>query len=214
MRIAVLGTGVVGRTLSEALVVTGNEVIMGSRTADNEEATAWSRAAGPSASNATFADAAASAEVIVNATRALFSVDALQMAGAANLSGKVLVDVTNPVDFSVSPPSMLFPGESAAERIQAAFPDARVVKTLNTMNHDLMVDPSLVRGEHVVFLCGNDHAAKTIVGGLLEGFGWPDERILDLGPLSHARSVEMYLPLWASLNGVIGTEYFNIQVNR
>jgi predicted dinucleotide-binding enzyme len=214
MRIAVLGTGVVGRTLSEALIVTGNDVIMGSRSADNEEATAWSQAAGPSASNATFADAAAAAEVIVNATKALFSVDALQMAGAANLSGKVLVDVTNPVDFSVSPPSMLFPGESVAERIQSAFPDARVVKTLNTMNHDLMVEPSLVRGEHVVFLCGNDDAAKTIVRGLLEGFGWPDERILDLGPLAHARSVEMYLPIWASLQGVIGTEYFNIQVNR
>jgi 8-hydroxy-5-deazaflavin:NADPH oxidoreductase len=214
MRIAVLGTGVVGRTLSEALVGTGNEVIMGSRTADNPEATAWSQAAGPSASNATFADAAAAAEVIVNATKAAFSIDALRLAGAANLSGKVLVDVANPVDFSVVPPAMLFPGESLAERIQAAFPDARVVKTLNTMNHDVMVDPSLVRGEHVVFLCGNDDAAKTIVRGLLEGFGWPDERIVDLGPLPHARSVEMYLPLWVSLRGATGTDQFNIQIDR
>lgn len=214
MRIAVLGTGVVGRTLSEALVGSGNEVIMGSRTADNTEATAWSQAAGPSASNATFADAAVAAEVVVNATKAAFSLDALQMAGAANLRGKVVVDVANPVDFSVVPPAMLFPGESLAERIQAAFPDARVVKTLNTMNPDVMVDPSIVRGEHAVFLCGNDDEAKTIVRGLLEGFGWPDERILDLGPLTHARSVEMYVPLWASLHGLIGTEHFNIQVDR
>ena len=214
MRIAVLGTGVVGRTLSEALVGSGNEVIMGSRTADNTEATAWSQAAGPSASNATFADAAVAAEVVVNATKAAFSLDALQMAGAANLRGKVVVDVANPVDFSVVPPAMLFPGESLAERIQTAFPDARVVKTLNTMNPDVMVDPSIVRGEHAVFLCGNDDEAKTIVRGLLEGFGWPDERILDLGPLTHARSVEMYVPLWASLHGLIGTEHFNIQVDR
>ena len=214
MRIAVLGTGVVGRTLSEALVGSGNEVIMGSRTADNAEATAWSQAAGPSASNATFADAAVAAEVVVNATKAAFSLDALQMAGAANLRGKVVVDVANPVDFSVVPPAMLFPGESLAERIQTAFPDARVVKTLNTMNPDVMVDPSIVRGEHAVFLCGNDDEAKTIVRGLLEGFGWPDERILDLGPLTHARSVEMYLPLWVSLRGVTGTDRFNIQVDR
>lgn len=216
MRIAVLGTGVVGSALGTRLVQTGHEVRMGSRTAGNDKARAWVAAAGPAASEGTFADAAAYGEVVVNATGGLVSLDALTAAGADNLAGKVLLDIANPLDFSGGfPPKVLQPdGRSLGEQIQAAFPDTRVVKTLNTMNADVMVHPRALAGPHSVFVAGDDADAKAVARDLLLGFGWTDDEVVDAGGIGAARGLELYLPLWLSLMGSFGTPSFNIAVVR
>ena len=216
MRIAVLGTGVVGTAVGRRLVETGHEVRMGSRTAGNEKAAAFVAAAGPSASAGTFADAAEYGEVVVNATGGLVSIDALTAAGAENLAGKVLLDISNPLDFSAGfPPTVRQDGgHSLGEQIQAAFPDARVVKTLNTMNADVMVHPRALAGPHSVFVAGEDPDAKAVARDLLLGFGWTDDEVVDAGGIAASRGLELYLPLWLSLMGSFGTPSFNIAVVR
>jgi 8-hydroxy-5-deazaflavin:NADPH oxidoreductase len=216
MRIAVLGTGVVGAALGTRLVQTGQEVRMGSRTAGNAKAVAWAAAAGTAASEGTFEDAAAFGEVIVNATGGLVSVDALTAAGAGNLAGKVLLDIANPLDFSGGfPPSVQqLGGRSLGEQIQAAFPDARVVKTLNTMNADVMAHPRALPGPHSAFVAGDDQDAKAVARDLLLGFGWTDDEVIDAGGIAASRGLELYLPLWLSLMGSFGTPSFNIAVVR
>jgi 8-hydroxy-5-deazaflavin:NADPH oxidoreductase len=214
MHIGVLGTGEVGRAIASKLVAVGNEVRIGSRTPDNASAAEWVASAGAGASHGTFADAAAFGELVFNCTAGGVSIDALRAAGAENLAGKVLVDVANTLDFSQGrPPSLLVTTkESLGEQIQEEFPAARVVKTLNTMNNEVMVDPSKVPGEHDVFLSGNDESAKRTVRGILESFGWPTGSIIDLGDISTARGPELYLPLWLRLWGVVGGGHFNIKV--
>jgi predicted dinucleotide-binding enzyme len=216
MRIAVLGTGVVGRSIATKLVSLGHEVKMGSRTADNEAAAGWVASAGSGSSQGTFADAAAFGELVFNCTSGSASLNALRAAGAENLAGKVLVDVSNALDLSAGPPPSLFvtTKESLGEQIQAAFPEARVVKTLHTVNADVMVDPSLVPGEHDMFVSGNDVGAKEDVTALLESFGWHRERILDLGDISGARGTEMYVMLWLRLWQAVSTFHFNVHVVR
>jgi 8-hydroxy-5-deazaflavin:NADPH oxidoreductase len=215
MRIGVLGTGIVGSTIASKLVALGHEVKMGSRTATNEKAAAWAKGAGAGASHGTFADAAASGEIVWNCTNGKASLDALGAAGAANLRGKVLVDVSNALDFSKGMPPTLFVSndDSLAERIQRAFPEAKVVKTFNTMNCQLMVDPTRLRQEHDVFLSGNDPEAKAQVGRILrEWIGW--KNVIDLGDLSTARGTEAWLLLWVRLYGALGTVDFNLHVVR
>jgi predicted dinucleotide-binding enzyme len=212
MKIAVLGTGVVGQTIASRLVSLGHEVTMGSRTADNEAAAEWASSAGAGASQGTFADAASFGELVFNCTHGTASLDALAAAGAENLSGKVLVDVANALELVDGRPTVAPGAESVAERIQAAFPEARVVKSLNTMNCDVMVDPARVPGEHDVFVAGNDAGAKEEVIALLESFGWARERIVDLGDISGARAAELYVVLWIRLYGAFGTGQFNIHV--
>ena len=213
MRIGILGTGVVGQTLGMKLVQLGHEVKMGSRSAPNEKAAGWATAAGARASQGTFAEAAAFGEVVFNCTKGEISLAALRQAGAANLDGKVLVDVANPLDFSRGmPPSLTVCNtDSLGEQIQREFPRARVVKTLNTMNANVMVNPSLVAGDHDVFVSGNDAAAKAQVRDLLEkGFGW--RSVIDLGDITSARGTEMLLPIWLRLWGVFGTPNINFHV--
>ena len=216
MKIGIIGTGVVGQTLGTKLVELGHSVKMGSRTATNESATAWAKAAGRGASHGTFAEAAHHGEIVFNCTLGHVSLEALRQAGAENLAGKVLVDVSNPLDFSRGMPPTLFVANdsSLAEQIQAAFPKARVVKALNTISAPVMVDPASVgRGEHTTFVCGNDAAAKKAVVEILEkGFGWKD--VLDLGDVTMARGVEGYLLLWTRLYGALGRPMFNIRVVR
>src|SRR5204863_2011524 len=175
MKIGVLGTGMLGRAIASRLVALGHEVKMGSRTPDNENAAEGVAANGARASQGTFADAAAFGELVFNCTSGDASLVVLRAAGAENLTGKALVDVANTLDFSQGrPPSLLVTTkESLGEQIQEAFPAARVVKTLNTMNNEVMVDPSRVPGEHDVFLSGNDEDAKQTVRRILESFGWP-----------------------------------------
>lgn len=214
MRIGLLGTGGVGQTLGTKLASLGNEVMMGSRQAKNERALAWVAQAGSQASEGTFADAARFGEIAINATSGSASLAALEMAGADNLAGKLLIDVANPLDFSQGMPPVLTVcnDDSLGEQIQRALPDARVVKTLNTVNSDVMVDPGVVPGDHTIFVCGNDADAKREATALLESFGWSRESVLDLGDITAARGMEMYLPLWLRLFGTIGTGHLNIRV--
>jgi predicted dinucleotide-binding enzyme len=216
VKVAVLGTGMVGQALATKLVELGHEVTMGSRTEGNEKAVAWAESAGANASHGTFADAAAFGELIVHCTAGMHSLAALGEAGVANLSGKVLIDVANPLDFSGGfPPTLAVCNtDSLGEQIQSTFEDAKVVKALNTMNCNVMVDPGRVPGDHAVFICGEDAEAKSRVADLLRSFGWPDDRIVDLGGIRAARGLEMYLPLWLSMMGALGSGEFNIGLMR
>jgi 8-hydroxy-5-deazaflavin:NADPH oxidoreductase len=201
MRVGVLGTGIVGRTIAGKLRDLGHDVLVGSRTAGE--------AAVP------FSEAAAHGELVFNCTAGTASLEALRAAGNENLAGKTLVDVSNPLDFSQGMPPRLSVcnDDSIGEQIQREIPAARVVKALNTVNAAVMVDPALVPGEHDLFVCGNDEDAKAEVVELLQSFGWPVERIVDLGDITGARAQEMYLPLWLRLMG-LGGPRFNIKVFR
>jgi predicted dinucleotide-binding enzyme len=216
MRYGVLGTGMVGQAISARLAGLGHDVVMGSRDAGNAKANEWAAQQGHQVGVATFAGAAAHGEVIVNATGGAVTLDVLAMAGADNLDGKVLVDLSNPMDpASGFPPTLLVANtDSMGEQIQRAYPGARVVKSLNTINCDVMVDPTLVPGEHVVFVAGEDAEAKAGVAAMLTEFGWPAGRIVDLGGIEAARATEMYLQLWIRLNLAGGGHLFNIAVNR
>jgi predicted dinucleotide-binding enzyme len=217
MKIGVFGTGMVGNAIATRLAGLGHVVMMGYRTADNEDAAQWVVAAGSGASQGTFAEAAGFGELLFNCTAGAGSLDALRSASPEDLAGKVLIDVANPLDFSQGMPPTLFVSntDSLGEQIQHAFPQTRVVKALNTMNCEVMVDPAnKVAGEHDVFISGNDDEAKSKVRELLESFGWTSERIVDLGDIASARGTEMYLPLWLRLWGALQTGYFNIKVVR
>jgi 8-hydroxy-5-deazaflavin:NADPH oxidoreductase len=215
MRIGVLGTGMVGIAIATRLVELGHDVLMGSRTPDNERAAEWVASAGERASQGTFADAAAHGELLFNCTGGTVSVEAISTASPEDLEGKTLVDVANALERSSTGPTVLVsPTDSLGEQIQRAFPGARVVKALNTMNCLVMVDPTRVQGEHDVFVCGNDDAAKAEVGELLQSFGWPRDRIHDLGDISAARGTEAYVALWIRLWGAVGSGDFNIRVVR
>jgi len=226
MKIAVLGTGMVGRTLGSRLAGLGHDVTIGTRGVDATMARTGSDAMGnppyadwahahPQVALATFADATADAELVLNATSGSASIAALEAAGRDHLAGKVLLDIANPLDYSQGFPPSLFVGntESLAERIQAAFPEARVVKSLNTMNAFLMADPrQLADGHHSVFVSGDDADAKQLVTELLQSMGHTD--IVDLGDLSTARGTESLLPIWVRLYGVMGTPMFQFKVVR
>jgi 8-hydroxy-5-deazaflavin:NADPH oxidoreductase len=212
MKIGVLGTGSVGTTLAGKLASLGHEVKMGARDAGNEKAAAWAAAAGAKASHGTFADAATFGEIVFNCTSGAASLDALAAAGAENLRGKVLVDVANPLDVSHGMPPSLFTGsnDSLGERIQKAFPQARVVKSLNTVNANVMVEPGKLPWPTDVFVCGNDASAKADVAKLLNEFGW--KFVVDLGDITAARGTEAYLLLWLRLWGTFQTPHVNIHV--
>jgi predicted dinucleotide-binding enzyme len=213
MNIGVLGTGVVGEAIGTKLIQLGHEVKMGSRTLNNEKAAAWVKQAGAKAAQGTFADAAAFGEVLFNCTSGGASIAALHLAGADNLKSKVLIDIANPLDFSRGmPPSLLVCNtDSLGEQIQRAFPEAKVVKSLNTMNCNLMVNPGLLKEDHIVFVSGNDAAAKATVTVILKDwFGW--QSVIDLGDITTARGTEMVLPLWVSLMSKVGTPMFNFKI--
>jgi len=204
----------VGRTIATKLVSIGHEVRMGSRTADNDTAVGWAAEAGARASNGTFADAAAFGEVVFNCVSGRHTLAALESAGAQNLDGKVLVELANPLDFSTGAMKLTVANtDSLAERVQRAFPGARVVKSLNTMNCDLMVDPTLLPEDTEVFVCGDDPGARAQVSAWLqEWFGW--RAPLDLGDLTAARGLEAWLHLWLRLYGALGTTRFNLKIVR
>ena len=226
MKVGVLGTGVVGRTIARKLEELGHEVSIGTRDVDalvartepdamgNEPFASWTTA-NPQVSVGTFADAAAHGEMLVNATNGASSIDALEAAGLQNLDGKILVDVSNPLDSSQGMPPTLFVSntDSLGERIQRAFPSVKVVKALNTVTAAVMVDPSAVAGgRHTIFVSGNDDGAKAKVSELLRSIGWAD--VLDLGDITTARGAEMYLPLWLRLWGALGSPMFNVSIAR
>ncbi len=215
MRIGILGTGMVGQTIGSKLVQLGHAVKMGSRSASNEKASEWAKQNGAKASHGTFADAAAFGELVFNCTAGVASLEALKSAGAANLKGKILIDIANTLDGSKGMPLTLAVcnTDSLAEQIQRAFPESKVVKTLNTMTCDIMVNPSLLKEDHAVFVSGNDPEAKARVTSILkEWFGW--RSVIDLGDITSARGAEMVLPLWMRLSRAMGTSNFNFKIVR
>jgi hypothetical protein len=211
MEIAVLGTGAVGRTLSARLAELGHDVRLGTRdpaaTRAREE---WTEVSGVEL--ATFADATAGADLVLHAGSGVAALDLL--GGAGDLAGKVLVDISNPLDFSAGfPPTLSVKDtDSLGEQIQRAFPDTRVVKTLNTLTADLMARPDRLPETTSVFVSGDDADAKRLVVGLLTELGHRD--VIDLGGIETARGTEMWLPLWLRLMGALGTAEFNVKVVR
>ncbi|MFB7667417.1 NADPH-dependent F420 reductase [Kitasatospora sp. NPDC056138] len=211
MRIGIIGTGAVARTLAAKLVSLGHQVTLGSRSRDNAAATEWAHQAGPYGHAGTYPDAADFGELVINATAGTVSLQALRLAGADRLAGKVLVDVSNPLVFAPDGEVTLDPvnSDSIGEQIQREFPDTRVVKALNTLSAPLMVDPGRVPGAHNLFIAGEDPEAKARVRELLGEFGWPAEVVVDLGGISAARSTEMLMPFWLNMMRHVGHTDFN-----
>lgn len=216
MKYAVLGTGMVGHTLATKLVSLGHEVRMGARTADNEKAEAWAAANGAAAGRGTFADVATWADRVIFAVSGAKIVEVAGDVTDAAVSGKTVIDVTNPLDMSRGMPPTLIPElsntTSGGEALQARLPGAKVVKALNTMNHLIMADPSRVPSDHDVFLCGDDADAKADVVAMLHEFGWTDP--IDLGPLAAARGTEGMMPFWLRMWGAVGNADFNYRIVR
>ncbi|MCX6121174.1 MAG: NAD(P)-binding domain-containing protein [Ignavibacteriales bacterium] len=214
MKIGILGTGMVGSTIGTKLIQLGHDVKMGSRIATNEKAAAWVQNNGNHASQGAFADAAAFGEMVFNCTHGVASLKALNLASAHNLKNKILVDIANALDFSNGmPPSLAICNtDSLGEQIQRAFPDVKVVKTLNTMNCSLMVNPkSIANGDHDIFISGNDAGAKTkVIEILRDWFGW--KSVIDLGDITTARATEMLLPIWVTLMGKYQSPNFNFKI--
>jgi predicted dinucleotide-binding enzyme len=226
MKIGVLGTGFVGQTIAAKLSELGHGVFVGTRDPaatlaksepdmyGNPPFKTW-RGNHPNVEFGTFAQAAVHGELLVNATQGAGSLDALKAAGEKNLAGKVLVDIANPLDFSKGmPPSLTVCNtDSLGEQIQRAFPQTKVVKTLNTVNAFLMVGPrQLADGAHTIFVSGNDAGAKQAVAKLLESFGWQD--VFDLGDITTARGTEMILPIWVRTFGVLKNPMFSFKLVR
>jgi predicted dinucleotide-binding enzyme len=215
MRIGIIGSGNVGRTIAGGALRSGHEVRLGARNPDKPELRDWLDDAGEGASLTEIAEAAEFGELLVNATDGNASIEALRVAGAENLAGKTLIDIANagaggPGGFVLSHPSE----DSLAEEIQREFPDLRVVKSLNTMHREVMTEPDKLAGDHTVFVCGNDESAKTQVLGLLEEWGWTPDNILDLGDLTAARGLEAFVVLWLKLYAAVDRELFNVAVVR
>jgi 8-hydroxy-5-deazaflavin:NADPH oxidoreductase len=226
MRFAILGTGIVGKTIATRLAGLGHEVMIGTREPQetmsrtepdrygNPPFNAWQEEH-REVSLGTFAEATAHSETVVNATAGASSLEALEQAGEENLNGKVLIDIANPLDFSRGmPPTLLVSNiDSLGEQIQRRFPEVKVVKTLNTMNAYVMVDPAqLAVADHSVFVSGDDADAKAQVTELLRSFGWTD--VIDLGDISTARGTEMLLPVWVRLFGVLQKPVYNFKIVR
>ncbi|MBN8706999.1 MAG: NAD(P)-binding domain-containing protein [Bacteroidetes bacterium] len=227
--IAILGTGGVGQTFALKFASLGYEVMIGTRNVaeklasiekdgyGNPPFSEWYAANRKSVKLGTFAEAAAFGETILNATMGGSSIQVLNLAGANNLAGKILIDVANPLDFSKGmPPSLLTElsnTNSLGEEIQKSFPDVKVVKTLNTMWCGLMVNPGMINnGDHTNFICGNDAGAKSNVKEILKSFGWAEKNILDLGEISAARGTEAVLPVWLRIWGATQNGAFNLKV--
>jgi hypothetical protein len=226
MRIGVFGTGMVGQALAGRLAELGHDVMIGTR--DVPAALARSQpdrygnpgfgpwhAQHPKVKVGTLLETGAHGELLINATSGGASLEVLRLAGAGTLAGRVLIDVANPLDFSRGmPPSLsVCNTDSLGEQIQRTFPALKVVKALNTTNASVMANPAAVGGgDHTLFVCGNDAAAKARVTELVRSFGWRD--VVDVGDITAARGTEMLLPIWLRLLGALKTPLFNFKVVR
>jgi predicted dinucleotide-binding enzyme len=225
MKIAVFGTGIVGQSISEKLNQLGNDVMIGTRDVKSTMSKTGKDNFGrppfsewiknnPKIKYGTYSEAASFGEMIVNATNGTGSIDALESAGKKNLVNKIIMDISNPLDFSKGMPPSLFLSntDSLGEKIQSTFPEARVVKTLNTMNAFVMVNPSALPEDSNVFINGNDQSAKEEVKKILRSFGWKEKNIMDLGDISASRGTEQYVPLWVRLWMGQQNPFFNIKI--
>ncbi|MCB0871771.1 MAG: NAD(P)-binding domain-containing protein [Thermoleophilia bacterium] len=225
MKIAILGTGVVGMTLADGITRLGHDVVIGTRDVAAARARreptplggpgfgAWA-AEHPEVDVATMAEAAVDADLVINATSGEASIAALDAVGEDGLDGRVVIDAANPLDFSRGMPPTLsvVNDDSLGERLQRRFPSARIVKSLNTVAAAVMIDPGSLGEVHTMFVCGNDDEAKRATEALLRELGWSD--VVDLGDITAARGMEMYLPLWLRMWGALGTHEFSIRVVR
>lgn len=226
MRIGIFGTGMVGQALASRLADLGHEVMIGTRDVSaaltrtkpdnygNPGFGPW-HAQHPKIRVGTLSETSAHGEILVNATAGAASLEVLRQAGADALSGGVLIDVANPLDFSKGMPPTLSVcnADSLGEQIQRSFPALRVVKALNTTNASVMANPTAVGGgDHTLFICGNDAEAKAKVTVLVRSFGWRD--VVDVGDITAARGTEMLLPLWIRLFGAFKTPLFNFKIVR
>ncbi|WP_029038658.1 NADPH-dependent F420 reductase [Salinimicrobium xinjiangense] len=226
MKIAVVGTGAVGQVMSKRLSELGHRVFMGTRNVEQsrkrKESDAWGTPGigswiedHPNIDLVTFKEAAEKGEdLLIFGISGMAALDALDQIGKDLLRDKIMIDISNPLDFSKGfPPSLsLCNTESLGEKIQNSYPDLKVVKTLNSISSPIMANPKLIEGDHVVFLCGNDLNAKAKVSTLLQSLGWKQDNIIDLGDITNARGTEMLLPLWIRLMGKYQSPMFNINV--
>lgn len=196
-QVAVLGTGRVGQAIAGRAAEVGYDVTVGARRADSESLRVF--ADRERIATGSFADAVAAAPLVVNATNGNVSLEALAMVGPDALHGKVLLDLANelkpPADGGFPEP-VASSTNSLGRRIQQSYPELRVVKSLNTMNNQVMIHPEIVPGDHVVFLSGDDAAAKEAVRELLRAFGWREVQFLDLGGIETAAASEMTMAIW------------------
>lgn len=227
MKIAVIGTGMVGRGLAGALADLGHDVVIGTRNPKRTLARTEPDAMGtpayphwqaehPEVSLLTLPEAGAHGEVVLNATNGQNALAALQGVGAEVLAGKILLDLALPLDLSQGlPPTLTIANtDSLGEQIQRAYPETRVVKSLTSVYYQVMTDPSRVPGPHSIFVAGNNAEAKQRIQELLTQFGWPADSVIDLGDITGARGVEMYSRLFFTLYNAFGTFDFNINVTR
>jgi hypothetical protein len=221
MKIGILGSGTVGQTVGAKLVQLGHEVYMGSRESANPKAITWANnengrkdSANKRALFGTFANAAEFGEIIFNCTLGSASLDVLRMAGAKNLKGKILIDTSNPLDYSTNSWGLTVSNsDSLGEQIQREFPDTFVVKSLNTVRCEIMVNPAMLAERTDVFISGNNLQAKATVTTILrDWFGW--KSIMDLGDITTSRGVEMYMALWRCFRLATSSYYFNIKLVR
>ncbi len=193
VRVGILGSGDVGRALAAGFAGLGHDVKIGSR--DPQKLADWAEQAGPRVSTGTFAEAASFGDILILATLGVATEDAIRLAGVDAFDGKVVIDTTNPLDFSKGMPPTLSVGhtDSLGEVIQRLLPRARVVKAFNTVGNALMVNPQLPGGPPDMFLCGNDEDAKKIVTQICKHFGWG---VVDIGGIEGARYLEPMCLVW------------------
>jgi len=212
MKIGILGTGMVGETLGTKFVQLGHQVKMGSRTANNESATKWVKAAGPNASQGTFADAASFGDMVFVCLKGAVFLDVAKTLGPNAAAGKVVVDVSNPLDFSSGSLTLsICNSNSLGEEVQKAIPSAKVVKSFNTVNCEVMADPAK-GGNPTMFVCGNDAGAKKQFIDFIKTLGWRD--IIDIGDITKSRGTEALMHLWMNLYGMFGTGHFGWKIVR
>jgi predicted dinucleotide-binding enzyme len=194
MRVGILGTGDVAKAIGRGFITLGHDVMMGSRDAKNEKAVTWAKAAGPRASTGTFADASAFGEIAVLATLGVANPSVLRMAGPERLHGKIVIDTTNPLDFSGGMPRLALSGsDSGGEAVQRLLPASHVVKAFNIVGNALMFRPELPGGPPDMFVAGNSDEAKQQVGAILEEFGW---NVIDIGGIESSRYLEAMCMVW------------------
>jgi 8-hydroxy-5-deazaflavin:NADPH oxidoreductase len=202
-KIGIIGSGDVGKQLGKGLARHGYDVMVGSR--DPKKLESWKKETTGKAATGTFAQAASHGDIVILATAGTAAESAIELAGAGNFKGKLLIDATNPLDFSKGMPPGLFVGttDSLGERVQRKLPDAKVVKCFNTIGNLQMVDPKFKEGTPPLMICGNDATAKKRVDALLKDLGWPGA--LDIGGIDGARSLEALVPLWGRMAQTLQT---------
>lgn len=218
MKVGILGTGVVGESIASALAGKEHFVMMGSRTANNEKSVGWAKKAGKYASAGTFNEAAIFGDIIFLCLSGEYAMDVVKGISEETVRNKIIVDITNPLDFTKGMPPRILDGlgnsTSLGEEIQKLLPNSWIVKTLNTMNYKLMVDARLINsGDHNLFVCGNSVDAKNkAMHFLVDNFHWKADRVIDLGGIEMSRCVEAIVPFWVAVYQKLGTPLFNFKI--